>query len=91
MDSALRRECLDRLLFWTAIDLETKLIAFKDYYNGHRSHSGLKGKRRSKHLNRRVRVFDRTGGDNIVVGSIKHRWRREEEFAIDRPNGFAEM
>ena len=40
----IRRDCLDRLLFWTAIDLETKLIAFKDYYNGHRSHSGLKGK-----------------------------------------------
>jgi hypothetical protein len=40
----IRRECLDRLLFGTAIDLETKLIAFKDYYNGHRSHSGLKGK-----------------------------------------------
>src|SRR5262249_52158458 len=31
-------------LLWTAIDLETKLIAFKDYYNGYRSHSGLKGK-----------------------------------------------
>jgi putative transposase len=40
----IRRDYLDRLLFWTAIDLETKLIAFKDYYNGHRSHSGLKGK-----------------------------------------------
>jgi len=40
----IRRECLDRLLFWTAIDLETKLIAFKDYYNKYRGHSGLKGK-----------------------------------------------
>src|SRR6476620_7637402 len=40
----IRRDCLDRLLFWTAIDLEMKLNAFKDYYNGHRSHSGLKGK-----------------------------------------------
>jgi putative transposase len=27
----LRRECLDRLLFWTATDLEIKLIAFRDY------------------------------------------------------------
>src|SRR6516164_5763397 len=27
----IRRECLDRLLFCTAVDLETKLIAFKDY------------------------------------------------------------
>ena len=39
----IRRECLDRLLFWTATDLETKLIAFRDYYNRHRSHAGLKG------------------------------------------------
>ena len=39
----IRRECLDRLLFWTATDLETKLIAFRDYYNTHRSHAGLKG------------------------------------------------
>jgi putative transposase len=39
----IRRECLDRLLFWTATDLEMKLIAFRDYYNGYRAHAGLKG------------------------------------------------
>jgi putative transposase len=39
----IRRECLDRLLFWTATDLEMKLIAFRDYYNGYRGHGGLKG------------------------------------------------
>ena len=39
----LRRECLDQLLFWTATDLQVKLIAFKDYFNQHRSHSGLEG------------------------------------------------
>jgi hypothetical protein len=39
----IRRECLDQLLFWTATDLEMKLIAFRDYYNGHRTHAGLKG------------------------------------------------
>ena len=38
----IRRECLDRLLFWTATDLELKLTVFRDYYNGHRSHAGLK-------------------------------------------------
>src|SRR5438105_11669303 len=32
----IRRECLDRLLFWTAADLDMKLIAFRDYYNGYR-------------------------------------------------------
>ena len=40
----IRRECLDQLLFWTAVDLETKLCAFKTYYNEHRAHSGLGGK-----------------------------------------------
>jgi transposase InsO family protein len=40
----IRRECLDQLLFWTATDLEMKLIAFKSYYNRHRSHAALKGK-----------------------------------------------
>jgi putative transposase len=39
----IRRECLDRLLFWTATDLETKLNGFKDYYNKHRTHGALKG------------------------------------------------
>ncbi len=27
----IRRDCLDRLLFWTSIDLEMKLVAFQDY------------------------------------------------------------
>jgi putative transposase len=38
----IRRECLDQLLFWTATDLELKLIAFRAYYNGYRSEAGLK-------------------------------------------------
>jgi transposase InsO family protein len=40
----IRRECLDRLLFWTGADLEAKLSAFKDYYNAYRTHSALNGK-----------------------------------------------
>jgi hypothetical protein len=40
----IRRECLDRLLFWTAPDLEMKLMAFKDYYNKHRTPTARKGK-----------------------------------------------
>src|SRR3954449_5889676 len=36
----IRRECLDRTLFWTAADLETKLHDFQRYYNGHRTHAG---------------------------------------------------
>jgi putative transposase len=36
----IRREYLDVALFWTAVDLESKLSEFKDYYNLHRSHAG---------------------------------------------------
>jgi len=40
----IRRECLDRTLFWTAADLETKLLDFQRYFNGHRAHAGLEGR-----------------------------------------------
>ena len=39
----IRRECLDRTLFWTAADLEMKLLDFQRYFNGHRAHAGLGG------------------------------------------------
>ena len=40
----IRRECLDRTLFWTAADLEAKLREYQGYYNGHRTHAGLNGR-----------------------------------------------
>src|SRR5712692_5017504 len=40
----IRRECLDRTLFWTATDLEMKILEFQRYYNGHRAHAGLEGR-----------------------------------------------
>ena len=39
----LRREYLDRILFWTTVDLEAKLTDFQHYYNGHRTHTGRDG------------------------------------------------
>ena len=39
----IRRECLNRLLFWTAADLEVKLSNFKTYYNQYRAHASLEG------------------------------------------------
>ena len=40
----IRREYLDRMLFWTAADLEAKLIDFQHYYNDRRPHAGLEGR-----------------------------------------------
>jgi len=38
-----RREYLDRTLFWTTIDLENKLPEFRDYFNSYRTHHSLEG------------------------------------------------
>lgn len=37
----IRREYLDRVFFWNAVDLARKLEAFRDYYNGQRVHRAL--------------------------------------------------
>ena len=39
----IRREYLDRTLFWTTADLENKLLDFRRYFNDHRSHTALEG------------------------------------------------
>jgi transposase InsO family protein len=38
-----RREYLDQVPFWSARDLERKLVSFQDYYNKDRTHRGLHG------------------------------------------------
>ena len=40
----IRREYLDRILFWTTADLEAKLREFQKYFNEHRTHAGLEGR-----------------------------------------------
>src|SRR6516165_6899671 len=40
----LRRECLDRTLFWTTADLENKLLDFTTYFNQHRTHAAREGR-----------------------------------------------
>ena len=35
---------MDRTLFWTSADLENKLLEFRNYYNGHRTHTSLEGR-----------------------------------------------
>jgi putative transposase len=40
----IRREYLDRTLFWSTVDLENKLLEFRDYFNSHRPHHALEGR-----------------------------------------------
>jgi putative transposase len=37
----IRREFLDQILFWNSVDLESKLLELRDYYNRERVHSGI--------------------------------------------------
>ena len=39
----IRREFLDHILFWNAVDLEKKLVEFQHYYNQERVHASLGG------------------------------------------------
>ena len=39
----IRREYLDQVPFWGALDLERKLLLFRDYYNHERAHRGRGG------------------------------------------------
>ena len=61
----IRRECLDRTLFWTADDLEAKLLDFQRYFNGYRTHTGLGG--RTPELP--------TDEDRAHAGVSTYRWR----------------
>jgi putative transposase len=60
----IRRECLDRTLFWTGADLRLKLREFRDYFNGHRTHAALGG----------LTPEPRTGED-VRADLSSYRWR----------------
>jgi hypothetical protein len=75
----IRRECLDRTIFWTAADLEMKLLDFQRYYNGHRTHAGLNGGTPEPttelgYARARLSCID---GSRTVAGCIRRRWRRD--------------
>jgi putative transposase len=61
----IRRECLNRTLFWTAADLELKLLDFQRYFNGHRTHTALGG----------LTPEPRTGEDRERASVGKYGWR----------------
>ena len=61
----IRRECLDRTLFWTAADLEVKLLDFQRYFNGHRAHAGLFG----------LTPESRTSVGHAQASVSRYRWR----------------
>jgi len=74
----IRRECLDRTLFWTTADLQMKLVDFQRYYNCHRAHAAVDA-HQTRVPNRAayVRMSVRIAGRYTVAGCIKHQSRRD--------------
>jgi hypothetical protein len=64
----IRREYLDHVFFWNAIDLTRKLDAFADYYNAHRVHRSLHG----------ATPEQRAGAPACAPAAIDHyAWRQQ--------------
>ena len=80
----IRREYLDHLLFWNASDLEQRLEAFKEYYNGSRIHQSLAqqtpeeaaGQDPPPSVDQRILC-----GGHIVRDCFRFQGRRDEQFA----------
>jgi putative transposase len=70
-----RREYLDRTLFWTTADLEAKLFYFQQYYNANRTHAGLAGPLPEPALDR--------SASPIVFAS--YRWQRHRRGLYQTP------
>ena len=62
-----RREYLDQIPFWSACDLERKLVSFQDYYNNDRVHRGLDG----APLNEQGEITDRK-----IARLDDYRWEK---------------
>jgi putative transposase len=61
----IRREYLDRIMFWTRFDLEDKLVDFQNYCNGHRTHSSIEGRT----------PYRETKGSQPCADLHSYRWR----------------
>jgi len=63
----IRREYLDRVFFWNAVDLARKLAEFRDYYNAYRAHRSLDG----------TAPAQRAGASSPAPASLDcHAWRQ---------------
>jgi len=63
----IRREYLDQVPFWSALDLERKLLLFKEYYNRDRVHRGLD----------RTPPYEKSGiADRRVARLDDYRWKK---------------
>jgi len=71
-----RREYLDHVPFWGALDPERKLLLFKEYYNHERAHRGLDGA-----------TPDAKGGiaDRKIARLDDYRWEKQCRGLFELP------
>ena len=70
---SVQRELLDQTFFWTATDLENKLMDYRQYYNRHRTHAGKSGETPVK-----------SEGNN-VADINDYRWRKHCRGLFELP------
>jgi transposase InsO family protein len=74
--ATVRREYLDHVFFWNAIDLTRKLDAFADYYNAYRVHRSLDG----------TTPAQRAGAFLPALASLdRHAWRQHGRGLFQTP------
>jgi transposase InsO family protein len=72
----IRREYLDRVFFWNAVDLARKLREFRDYYNADRVHRSLDG----------ATPAQRTGAFSPAPASLdRYAWRQHCRALFQTP------
>jgi putative transposase len=71
-----RREFLDRTLFWTSADLEAKLLEFQ-HYNGQRTQRRVGGK---------IARAGRTVQSTSPIDFASHRWQKQCQGPFQTPN-----
>ena len=82
----IRRELLDQIPFWSAQDLERKLLHFRDYYNRDRIHASLGGVTpdcKAGDVNRRIVASASISGTLTAAACISYPWLRDPQFATD--------
>ncbi len=72
----IRREYLDRVCFWNAVDLARKLDEFRDHYNAHRVHRSLGATTPAQH----------PGASSPVPAALdQYAWRQHSHGLFETP------
>lgn len=72
-----RRELLDKILFWTAAILQSKLDAYQHYFNRERCHWGV------DRITPLQKADEKAGGDLIKLEN--YRWQKYCRGLFDLP------